>query len=183
MSPNDELSPGPPTPPGVLGLIRQLQTRVVGEGIGAVLASGAVRSTLVAVSGAGASFAVQIALARAMGQAAFGAYALTLAFMNAALLLGKLEIDTTGVRFDPVAHLKNAPHPNAAKLLIDWITSPEGQQFYVDGGMLSAIDSPKIKYPPQYPDPKTMKVLLADPVKVAEWLKGAREKFTAIFGG
>lgn len=83
----------------------------------------------------------------------------------------------------PVAHLKHAPHPNAAKLLIDWITSPEGQQFYVDGGVLSAIESPDIKYPPQYPNPKTMKVLLADPVKVSEWLKGAREKFTAIFGG
>ncbi len=83
----------------------------------------------------------------------------------------------------PVAHLKNAPHPNAAKLLIDWITSPEGQQIYVDGGVLSAIDSPAIKYPPQYPNPKTMKVLLADPVKVAEWMKGARDKFTAIFGG
>jgi O-antigen/teichoic acid export membrane protein len=83
----------------VLGFIRQLQRRVVGDGVGAVLASGAVRSTLVAVSGAGTSFAVQIALARAMGQAAFGAYALTLAFMNAVLLLAKLEIDTTGVRF------------------------------------------------------------------------------------
>jgi O-antigen/teichoic acid export membrane protein len=88
-----------PPPPGILGLARQLQHRVVGDGIGAVLASGAVRSTLVAVSGAGVSFVVQIALARAMGRAAFGAYALTLAFMNAVLLIGKLELDTTGVRF------------------------------------------------------------------------------------
>jgi iron(III) transport system substrate-binding protein len=83
----------------------------------------------------------------------------------------------------PVAHLAKAPHPNAAKLLIDWITSPEGQQYYVDGGVLSAIESPKIKYPPQYPNPKKMKVLLADPAKVAEWLKEGREKFTEIFGG
>ena len=86
-------------PPGLSGLFRQLQRRVVGDGIGAVLATGAVRSMIVAVSGAGVSFAVQIVLARAMGQAAFGAYALTLAFMNAVLLLAKLEIDTTGVRF------------------------------------------------------------------------------------
>jgi len=95
----DEVEPTSPVPTGVAGLIRQMQRRVVGDGVGAILASGAARSTLVAVSGAGASFAVQITLARAMGQAAFGAYALTLAFMNAALLLAKLELDNTGVRF------------------------------------------------------------------------------------
>ncbi|MEP7346032.1 MAG: oligosaccharide flippase family protein [Gemmatimonadaceae bacterium] len=97
--PADELSPAQPPRPGVLGFLRQLQHRVVGDGVGAVLATGALGSTIVAVIGAGASFVVQIALARSMGQAAFGAYALTLAFMNAVLLLAKLEIDTTGVRF------------------------------------------------------------------------------------
>ncbi|MBV6521908.1 MAG: hypothetical protein MNPFHGCM_02052 [Gemmatimonadaceae bacterium] len=96
---SDDVPPERPLPLSVLGLFRQIQRRVVGEGVGAVLASGAVRSTLVAVSGAGASFVAQIVLARALGQASFGAYALTLAFMNAVLLLAKLEIDTTGVRF------------------------------------------------------------------------------------
>lgn len=90
---------GGPTPSGAWALVRQAQRVLVGDGVGQALASGAVRSTLVAVSGAGTSFVVQIVLARAMGQAAFGAYALTLAFMNAVLLLAKLEIDNTGVRF------------------------------------------------------------------------------------
>ena len=100
LPPAEESSAPPvPPPPGVLGFIRQLRHRIVGDGVGAVLASGAARATLVAVTGAGASFAVQIALARTMGQAGFGAYALTLAFMNAVLLIAKLEIDTTGVRF------------------------------------------------------------------------------------
>jgi O-antigen/teichoic acid export membrane protein len=101
MSPvNGASNPAPnPPPPGVLGLFRQLQRRVVGDGVGAVMASHAFQSTVVAISGAGVSFAVQLVLARTMGQAAFGAYALTLAFMNAVMLLAKLEIDTTGVRF------------------------------------------------------------------------------------
>lgn len=90
---------GPSATVGVAALLRQLQRSLVGEGIGEVLASGAVRSTLVAVSGAGASFVVQIVLARTMGQPAFGAYALALALMNAVLLIGKLEIDNVGVRF------------------------------------------------------------------------------------
>ncbi len=94
---DDRVAPRPAV--GVTTLFRQLQRNLVGEGVGAVLASGAVRSTLVAVSGAAASFVAQVILARVMGQSAYGAYALALAFMNAALLVGKLEIDNVGVRF------------------------------------------------------------------------------------
>lgn len=83
----------------------------------------------------------------------------------------------------PVALLAKAPHPNAGKLLIDWITSPEGQQIYVNGGVLSPIDSPAIKYPPQYPNPKEMKVLISNPNEVAAWLEEGREEFTKLFGG
>ncbi|MFN8580273.1 MAG: oligosaccharide flippase family protein [Gemmatimonadaceae bacterium] len=63
------------------------------------LQAGAIPSTLVAVAGAGASFVAQVILAHALGQAAFGAYALALAMMNAVLLFGKLEIDNVGVRY------------------------------------------------------------------------------------
>jgi hypothetical protein len=68
-------------------------------------------------------------------------------------------------------------------VLIDWITSPVGQQIYVDGGILSPIDSPEIKYPPQYPDPKQMKVLIPSPADVNVWLPDARDKFSDMFGG
>ncbi|MCB1739809.1 MAG: extracellular solute-binding protein [Gammaproteobacteria bacterium] len=83
----------------------------------------------------------------------------------------------------PVALLAKAKHPNAGKLLIDWITSPKGQQHYVNGGVLSPLDSPEIKYPPQYPNPKQMKVMIPDPEKVKVWLEEGREKFGAMFGG
>ncbi len=83
----------------------------------------------------------------------------------------------------PVAIMKHAPHPNAARVLKDWITSPEGQQYYVNGGVLSPIDHDDIKYPTRYPNPKTMTIISADPKEVAKWLKEGKKKFSAIFGG
>ena len=83
----------------------------------------------------------------------------------------------------PAALLAKAPHPNAGKVLLDWITSPAGQQIYVEAGVMSPLDSPEIKYPPQYPDPKQMKVLIPDPVDVGTWMDTARDKFSDMFGG
>jgi iron(III) transport system substrate-binding protein len=44
-----------------------------------------------------------------------------------------------------MAVLKKAPHPNAAKVLVDWCLSAEGQQAYVDAGLPSSIS---ISFPP-----------------------------------
>ena len=82
----------------------------------------------------------------------------------------------------PVALLAKAPNPNAGKLLIDWITSPAGQQVYVDGGVLSPIESPEIKYPPNI-DPSKMNLMTPDPKEVGEWLPEARDRFSDLFGG
>ncbi len=92
---------------------------------------------------------------------------------------------TDGVigQIGPAALLAKAPHPNAGKLLLDWIISPQGQQLYVDGGLLSPIDSAELKYPSQYPDPKQMKILISDPKEFGEWMVGARKKFSDLFGG
>lgn len=84
----------------------------------------------------------------------------------------------------PVALLAKAPHPNAGKLLIDWITSPAGQQIYVQGGTLSPIDSPEIKYPEPWGDlGKVKNIMVPDPKEVGDWLPDAREKFSDLFGG
>ena len=32
----------------------------------------------------------------------------------------------------PLAMVKNAPHPNAARVFINWVISPEGQKIYQD---------------------------------------------------
>ena len=39
---------------------------------------------------------------------------------------------------------KNAPHPNAAKLLIEFAISSEGQQTFVEEGMIPADSTMKI---------------------------------------
>jgi iron(III) transport system substrate-binding protein len=79
--------------------------------------------------------------------------------------------------------LKKAPHPNAAKALVDYLLSPEGQQVYVDGGVLSALNDPRLKYPSKYPHPSKLKILVADPNDVARMLPELREKFSELFGG
>lgn len=58
------------------------------------------------------------------------------------------------VRTDPVitdvqtmALADKAPHPNAARLFMEWLTSPEGQQAIADTGRVPASTKVKPKYP------------------------------------
>ncbi len=91
--------------------------------------------------------------------------------------------DGVFVQVGPIALLARAPHPNAGKLFLDWLTSPAGQTVHVTGGILSPLESPDIKYPPGFPDIKLLKLMIPDPKEVGEWLQGAREKFSELFGG
>jgi len=91
--------------------------------------------------------------------------------------------DGVFVQVGPIALLAKAPHPHAGKLFIDWLTSPAGQTIHVTGGILSPLESPEVKYPPGFPDVKSLKLMIPDPKEVGEWLPGAREKFSELFGG
>jgi ABC-type Fe3+ transport system substrate-binding protein len=42
------------------------------------------------------------------------------------------------VGLEPVAIAKNAPHPIAARILVDWLLSKEMQQFFADDERTSA---------------------------------------------
>ena len=57
------------------------------------------------------------------------------------------------VTLNPVGLAKNAPHPNAARLLIDWLTSKDGQSFIVQGGGGEASSRTDVKNNPQVFDP------------------------------
>ncbi len=83
----------------------------------------------------------------------------------------------------PAAVLAKAPHPNAGKLLLNWLTSLEGQNLYTEGGFLSPLDSPEVKYPPSFPNPKSLKLIQSNPEEVRKWLPGGLEKFAELFGG
>jgi len=45
-----------------------------------------------------------------------------------------LSPSPVSVGLELVAILKNAPHPNAARVLVDWLLSPRVQQFFADDG-------------------------------------------------
>lgn len=46
-----------------------------------------------------------------------------------------------------VALANRPPHPNAARLLMEWLTSPQGQQVIADTGRVPASNRVKLKYP------------------------------------
>ena len=83
----------------------------------------------------------------------------------------------------PLAILAKAPHPNAAKVLVNWLLSPEGQMIYVEGGDAASIDSPDIKLPADFPDLKKYKLIDTDIDEFRKWLPGGVAKFTELFGG
>ncbi len=68
--------------------------------------------------------------------------------------------------------LKGAPHPNAAKLLINYLLSPEGQQVFRDAGYIPSISSVQPKDPSLKIDPARFKMFAPSP---AEELQGMKE--------
>jgi ABC-type Fe3+ transport system substrate-binding protein len=46
-----------------------------------------------------------------------------------------------------VALANRPPHPNAARLLMEWLTSPSGQQTIADTGRVPASNRAQLKYP------------------------------------
>lgn len=91
--------------------------------------------------------------------------------------------DGVFVILSPMAVLAKAPHPNAAKLFINWVLSPEGQTLVVEGGLMSPLDTDEVKYPADFPDRKSMKLINTNAEEFRKWLPGGLEKFAEIFGG
>jgi iron(III) transport system substrate-binding protein len=66
------------------------------------------------------------------------------------------------VGLGPVGFVKNAPHPNAARVLLDWLLSKEGQQAFIDlSGRPSARTD--VKNNPSVFDPKLPMHVLSTP--------------------
>lgn len=76
-----------------------VRTRLAPERMAGRVASGAMASVLINGAGASISLVVQIALARTMGEAGFGAYVYAMAWVNVATVFAKVELDTAAVRF------------------------------------------------------------------------------------
>jgi len=91
--------------------------------------------------------------------------------------------DGVFVIVSPVAVMAKAPHPNAAKVFLNWVLSSEGQTLYTHGGMISPLDTDEVKYPADFPDRKSLKLITTSEEEYRKWVPGGLEKFAELFGG
>ncbi len=74
--------------------------------------------------------------------------------------------------------LRNAPHPHAAALYIDWVLSEAGQTMQASFGRIVARKGIKV----EYPELVERKYFLAGAEEIGPDLPGAIKEFNAIFG-
>ena len=75
----------------------------------------------------------------------------------------------------------DAPHPNAARLLISWLLSREGQQLLVDSAWLRSVD-PDVKLKAGMKPLSEIKVLTADPAAQEKAVDEIKKKYAEYFG-
>jgi len=100
-----------------------------------------------------------------LDQVIAGEYPLALAIFNHhAVLSAQKGAPVDWIKLNPIAApmqvtslVKNCAHPNAGKLLIDFIVSEEGQKIFADAGELPVHPNVKIKDPTMIPDGDTFK--------------------------
>jgi len=93
-SSTEAASPGP-----LVGLLSRLDALRARIGLTPAMIKGAGWSIGGTASGAVASFVVQVVLARTLQPTGYGVYSYLLAWVNVAVLIGKLEFDTAAIRF------------------------------------------------------------------------------------
>lgn len=81
----------------------------------------------------------------------------------------------------PSAVLKNAPHPNAARLFQDFLYTTEAQQLLIDVGGMRSFHS-QVKEPPGRPALKDIKVMKEDAEAVVQQVEAIKERYARYFG-
>ena len=77
--------------------------------------------------------------------------------------------------------MKDAPHPNAARLFVSFLFSREGQQFLVDKGRLRSFH-PDVVEPADRIPLSRIKLLNADPATQEEAIEEIKRKYAEYFG-
>jgi ABC-type Fe3+ transport system substrate-binding protein len=124
-----------------------------------------------------------------LDQVILGQYAIALSIFNHhAVLSEKKGAPTTWLKVEPIPApfhsiglVKNAPHPNAAKLLIDFLLSEEGQRTFADVEYLPAMPSVQAKTPEVKPEAGAFKATFISPAMAADnidhWVQVKKELF------
>jgi iron(III) transport system substrate-binding protein len=81
----------------------------------------------------------------------------------------------------PIAIAKDAPHPNAAKLFLEFIFSMESQQLLADKEGLYT-GHPEVTYPADKPKLKDLKLLAADADELEKRNAEIKKRFVEFFG-
>jgi ABC-type Fe3+ transport system substrate-binding protein len=92
-----------------------------------------------------------------------------------------LKLEPLILTFGKVALLKNSPHPNAGKLLIEFLLSDEGQTVLREANYLTASASVPAKVPALMPQAGGYKVKVISPAMFveneAEWMRLSKDLF------
>jgi iron(III) transport system substrate-binding protein len=113
-----------------------------------------------------------------LDQAIAGEYAIALQIFNHhAVISRKKGAPVDWIKMEPVTGTlsvmsihKNAPHPNAAKLLVDFITSKEGQQVFRDADYITAHPQVPALEPTLKPEEGKFRVRFFTPEQTEEFM-------------
>jgi ABC-type Fe3+ transport system substrate-binding protein len=118
-----------------------------------------------------------------------GQYAIALTIFNHHAVLSAekgapvawLKVEPIPAPFHSIGLVKNAPHPNAAKLLIDFLLSEEGQRAFADAGYLPAMPSVPAKTADLKPEGGGFKADFISPATMSanidNWVRIKKELF------
>jgi iron(III) transport system substrate-binding protein len=124
-----------------------------------------------------------------LDQVILGQYAIALSIFNHHAVLSEnkgapvtwLKVEPIPAPFHSIGLVKNAPHPNAGKLLIDFLLSEEGQRAFADVGYLPAMPSVPAKTPELKPEAGGFTANFISPAAMSEnidrWVKIKKELF------
>jgi iron(III) transport system substrate-binding protein len=124
-----------------------------------------------------------------LDQVILGQYAIALSIFNHhAVVSAKkgapvawLKVEPIPAPFHSIGLVKNAPHPNAGKLLIDFLLSEEGQRTFADVDYLPAMPSVPAKTPEVKPEGGGFSANFISPATAADnidrWVKIKKELF------
>jgi len=124
-----------------------------------------------------------------LDQVIYGQYPLALSIFNHHAVLSAqkrapvewLKVDPISAPMHSVGLTKNGPHPNAARLLLDFLTSEEGQRTLADVEYIPAMPSVPAKTPSVKPEGGSFKANVLSPDTVTRnldnWYKIKKELF------
>lgn len=132
---------------------------------------------------------IQVASREILNQVIAGEYAIALQVNNHhASISARMGAPVKWLKFSPaqvnsgnISVLQKAPHPNAAKLLVDFLVSAEGQAIYRDNGYIPAHPGVPALDPELLPDGKDLVGRFYTPEKIDEELPKWEKTFHEIF--